>query len=343
MKKLIIMLLLTVLMILCASCEKKSDVDTLTYAVFPYLPDTKYYQELIEKRWSELEPDIKLVRAEWDCYSDSAPAGIDVVMYDCFVQDKIIDSGWVKPIERSSVQNINDIFPFASEGASRDGRLYGIPVFLCGNFLIYDTNCDILKKAEHLTDLSHCSELLVIASEDPMVRSQYILEAETDIHEKFGPPADNCAEEEKILALIDVLAVNGHKQDTSDELAVTYDNGVGEGYIGFSESMRFLKERMPATDIKAVSFSSGRNLPLLYADVVAVTAGVNGERYNKCVELMNVMADAEILTFLSDDNGEPAYLLLARQSPYTVLSEKFPLYNQLEKIASDENNQIITG
>ena len=49
-------------MILCISCEGKSDVDTLTYAVFPYLPDTGYYQELIEKRWSELEPDIKLVR-----------------------------------------------------------------------------------------------------------------------------------------------------------------------------------------------------------------------------------------------------------------------------------------
>ena len=32
--------------------------DTLTYAVFPYLPDMEYYQELIEERWAELEPDI---------------------------------------------------------------------------------------------------------------------------------------------------------------------------------------------------------------------------------------------------------------------------------------------
>ena len=343
MKKWVIFLLLTFLMTLCTSCEGKSDVGTLTYAVFPYLPDTQYYQELIEKRWSELEPDIKLVRAEWDCYSDSAPAGIDVVMYDCFVQDKIIDSGWIKPIERSSIQNISDIFPFAPEGASRDGKLYGIPVFLCGNFLIYDTNCDILEKAEHITDLSGCSGMLVIASEDPLVRSQYILEAATDIHGKFDPSADICAEEEKIIALIDGLAVSGHTQDTADELALTYDKGVGEGYIGFSESMRFLKERMPGTDIKTVSFGSGNNLPLLYADAAAVTAGVGGERYEKCVELMNVMADAEVLTSLSDDSGEPAYLLLARRSPYTVLSEKFPLYKQLEKIASDENNQVITG
>ena len=343
MKKMIIFLQVAVLMILFSSCEREGDVDSLTYAVFPYLPDTEYYQELIEKRWSELEPDIKLVRAEWDCYGDSAPTGIVVVMYDCSERDKIIDSGWIRPIDRSSIQDISDIFPFAPEGASRDGKQYGIPVFLCGNFLIYDTNCDILEKAEHITDLSDCSELLGIASEDPLVRPQYILEAAADIHGKFDPSADICAEEEKIIALIDSLAVSGHKQDTSDQLAAAYDKGIGQGYIGFSESMRLLKGRMPETDIKTVSFGPGNNIPLLYADAAAVTVGVGGERYEKCLELMNVMADAEILTSLSDDNGEPAYLLLARRSPYAVLKERFPLYNILERIASDENNQIITG
>ena len=38
-------------------------VETLTYAVFPYLPDAGRYQELIERRWAELEPDIRLQRA----------------------------------------------------------------------------------------------------------------------------------------------------------------------------------------------------------------------------------------------------------------------------------------
>ena len=56
--------------------------DALTYAVFPYLPDVGYYQELIERRWAELEPDIRLIRAEWACYTDGAPEGIDVVMLD---------------------------------------------------------------------------------------------------------------------------------------------------------------------------------------------------------------------------------------------------------------------
>lgn len=36
----------------------------------------------IERRWAETEPDIQLIRAEWDCYDDGAPEGIDVVMYE---------------------------------------------------------------------------------------------------------------------------------------------------------------------------------------------------------------------------------------------------------------------
>ena len=71
--------ILILMAILCsASCAGQS-MDTLTYAVFPYLPDPGYYREFIESRWDEIEPDIDLIRAEWDCYTDGAPEGIDVV------------------------------------------------------------------------------------------------------------------------------------------------------------------------------------------------------------------------------------------------------------------------
>ena len=80
-------------------------IDSLTYAVFPYLPDAEYYQELIERRWAEVEPDIHLVRAEWDCYSDGAPEGIDVLMYDAVMLEQIAAAGWIQPIEHDAVQD----------------------------------------------------------------------------------------------------------------------------------------------------------------------------------------------------------------------------------------------
>ena len=81
------------MMILCAACCAEARVDALTYAVFPYLPDSGYYQQIIEHRWAEVEPEIPLVRAEWDCYTDGAPEGIDVVMFDAVMLESLVDAG----------------------------------------------------------------------------------------------------------------------------------------------------------------------------------------------------------------------------------------------------------
>ena len=174
MKRIAAVVLSLLILVLCASCGSRAvKADSLTYALFPYLPDVEYYQELVERRWAEIEPDIKLIRADWDCYTGEAPEGIDVVMYDAVMRDVLIDSGWISPIDKASVQNEEDMFPFAVDGLAADGKLYGIPVFLCGNFLIYDRSCDALAKAERITDLADESELLVINSV-PFVRGRGI-------------------------------------------------------------------------------------------------------------------------------------------------------------------------
>ena len=91
MKKLCTALTVLLLFLCMTACGAES-VDTLTYAVYPYLPDAGYYQQLIERRWAELEPDIQLVRAQWDCYLGGEPEGIDVIMYDAVMQDRILSA-----------------------------------------------------------------------------------------------------------------------------------------------------------------------------------------------------------------------------------------------------------
>ncbi len=56
---------------------------------------------------------------------------------------------------------------------------------------------------------------------------------------------------------------------------------------------------------------------------------------------MNVIAEADVLSSLSVQNGLPQYLLLSRKSLYEPLAERFPIYAQLEKLASNENNNVI--
>lgn len=101
MKKKLLILITTLSVFLCLSCRRKEQTDTLTYAVFPHLPDSEYYQKLIEQRWKEIEPDIRLIRKDWDCYYDGAPDGIDVIMYDAVMLNALIDTGWIQPIDRN--------------------------------------------------------------------------------------------------------------------------------------------------------------------------------------------------------------------------------------------------
>ena len=266
-------------MLLCGQMCMAETVDSLTYAVFSYLPDCTYYQEIIEARWAELEPDIRLIRAEWNCYQDGKPEGIDVIMYDAVVQDKLIREGWIQSISPDAVREAQDIFPFALEGLTVQDRLYGIPVFLCGNFLIYDRDSPKMAGAEHITDFDAESEILVINSEAPITRSQYAIEITADMLGTANPPADERAE--TVLSLMDQLAVKAHRKDRNRQVAMAYDAGIGEGYIGFSESMRLLQNQGDRTEIRAISFSDRENVFRLYTDAAAVTAGVHGRRLEK--------------------------------------------------------------
>lgn len=105
--------------------------------------------------------------------------------------------------------------------------------------------------------------------------------------------------------------------------------------------MRLLKNRGSKTGIKTISFSDQENILRLYVDDVVVTAGVKGRRYEKCLEPMNVMAEADVLTALSVQEGVPQHLMLARKPPYQELVDRFPLYAQMEKLAGAEKNHII--
>ena len=109
MKRLLAIVILLIMLSTGACAEDR--VDTLIYAVYPYLPDAGYYQEIIERRWAEIEPDIRLVRARWDCYLVGAPEGIDVVMYDAVTRDALIGAGWIQPIAPEAVRQAGDIRP----------------------------------------------------------------------------------------------------------------------------------------------------------------------------------------------------------------------------------------
>ena len=108
-----------------------------------------------------------------------------------------------------------------------EGRLYGIPVFLCGNFLIYDQQYQALAAAEHLTDLAGLSGILVISSEKASSRHQYTIEVIADKQGAGNPDIDDGSGDEMLL--IDSLAVEGQKQiKASRSLCRTIPESAGD-------------------------------------------------------------------------------------------------------------------
>ena len=101
------------------------------------------------------------------------------------------------------------------------------------------------------------------------------------------------------------------------------------------------RPRIDQTSIKSISFSDRENVSRVYADAAAVTSGVDSQRYEKCLELINIMAGADLLTALSVLDGQPQYLLLPRKSPYRPLAGRFPIYAQMEELADNQNNHVI--
>lgn len=129
----------------------------------------------------------------------------------------------------------------------------------------------VLASAEHITDLAERSEILVVNSRIPQQRWQYAIEVIADATGEANPSAEDGAED--AVALLDRLAIDAHEHDDNDQVAAAYDAGTGWGYIGFSESMRWLENRLETTRIKAISFSDRANTPRLYVDAMAIAAG----------------------------------------------------------------------
>ena len=138
-----------------------------------------------------------------------------------------------------------------------------------------------LAEAGHLTDLADESEILVISSKDDTNRQQYIHEILADTLGEANPSAGSDAD--GLMYLMDQLAIDAHEQDDDTQVASAYDSGTGKGYIGFSESIRLLSDRISRTGIKSISFSEQDDIPRLYVDAVAVNSEVKGQRYEKCM------------------------------------------------------------
>ena len=61
----------------------------------------------------------------------------------------------------------------------------------------------------------------------------------------------------------------------------------------------------------------------------------------KCIELLNVMSEADIALKLSVVDNKPQYIFLSRISPYDDIAQRYPIYGKLKELLTDSRNHVI--
>ncbi len=351
----LVICLMTVILAACTVTNTRDDANENTegtvikYSVYPHLPDMNYYIQTIEEAWEALETGVSIEYSDYDCYVDGEPTDVDVIMYDAILLSQFIANDYLLPISDDEIENIDDFYPFTIRDQRTQGSLYGIPAFLCGTFLIYDQNKTDFDEVETISDLASEHDCVMLAYDK--MKKYLFLESYVDINgdASFMQNATgdvftgDCTSEEDPGYWVN-MAYNVSIKDTISEsknqLAVKYEEDFADAYFGYSETMRFIDDRLKDTAIKTISFSDDDDTPLLYADMVGLTKNVSNEKRDMCLKLANLMASKEVLLNVSHVNGEPQFLLMPRISVNNELARESSLYGMLRDIASDDKNSL---
>lgn len=332
--------------------KPKRTVEELSVAVYPYIPNVDLFERLLIEKWAELEPDVALNLERWECYN--GPNDCDVLMYDAVVLSYLVENGYIQPIAPEEMENVEGIIPFSLDGTFHKGRYYGMPFFLCGEFLIYYKSDTEMENVENLVKLASVAEErqkknpntgVVVYDNDSAV--YHYLDASIDMREEYSlyEQAPDCSNlDQKVLRYINTLPsiamdLPQEKLETMSEKEL-FSRGYGFAYFGYTEDMSSMGNALDKMAIKKLSFTENVNIPLFYLDVISVASHVTDpEKLELCKELMNLVASEDFLKELCFANGDPQYLLPARESVYLAAEEEYPMYSQLHAIAMDPCNR----
>ncbi len=216
-------------------------------------------------------------------------------------------------------------------------------MFLCCDLLIYDKENQALSEADDIFDVAASDSRLLISFAlygDHI----YLLDAAADkaqdaevvqYKEKIGDMEVSASKK----ALADA-AVPEYTDTDSNALAGLYDAGAADGYIGYPETMRFLRRRTDKTEVKQISISERSNIPMFYCDMAGISADVPENKTALCMDLIEIMTDTEVMKRMSVKDGTPQCLMFPRKLFYDEMEKEYPVYTKLKNIAGNTDNKL---
>jgi len=354
----------------------------LRAVLFGYIPDAGQDDfagliKILEDDFEAQHPDIDLrlvIDVNIDLY-DLAPEGqlatyfgagegsVDVLELDMVLLGDLVANGWLAPARIE----VPEIVAAAQEAVTQGGTSYGVPTYLCGNF--------IYSHAPGLEEAHNASELLAILGEAagpdlPALIGNYVgswtlpsvyLDAWADGHDNapdvvqtaYALPLDDatmgplgalaaaCASDGKNPCLDSTFKYNSKAEET-------FARGQSGGFIGYSERLYYIITGDPAAALPKVISApmSDGSKPTLFTDALVTSAKCSGPCRDDADLFISFMSDLErrqLIAFSQDvpENAPtgvtPRYLLQALSSFYTAEpAASDPIYRALQPTVTSE-------
>jgi thiamine pyridinylase len=350
-------------------------VRPLRISLFPYVPDQKLIQSVIEKRWKKLHPDVPLdfVTEGFDSYDQDPPADLDVFEFDGIGLDYYVRNNFLSPLALEDAKDSEDYLDFAWKGCLIDGRLYAIPRLACTYVMIYREGDKEIEGAKGLRELSQVlgvgpskypkgmtepvpepnKGLLIDLSGGTDCACLY-LDAFADVTGKYSvrPKLPLAIDLDSAgLADLRLLAgMAGKPQAFFEETwgappkrPTWFGEGKGRAFAGYTERLYFIpQEAHGKLKVRDLPMGERNKVNHLYVDMLGLNSSLRGERRKLAIELINVCTEAEtMLECLMPADGKPSqYLLPVRASVLKneKLLKEAPLYAELAKLLDPSTN-----
>ncbi|GLQ33353.1 extracellular solute-binding protein [Litoribrevibacter albus] len=366
-----------VMMSFMASCFAQAEptkVSTLRVALYPYVPDRLALFHKIEAIFESGNPGVNLELVDdssilWDYYSGGLQATkADVYEVDTILLSDLIQSGKITELKLPREDYSDEV----KAAVSRNGKTYGVPHWLCGNFLFYKKGDTEIESAATWGDLnkilSSRNESLFVDFKGKSTLGEWYL---TVLSELYGldeaqtliSESDRLDDEalSKLNVMLESCPAGFCRSDDLHDRTGYYSrafvSGKSSAYVGYSESLHYgiqyyLDNCTESSGCVSPEDIAVRRLPdfakatksggIGWVDALAVDAKLTPTKQLLAMKFIEFMASDEAYqAVLAPDWGEaPKYLISAT----TTLDIKgAPLYPALYSAHSGRGTGIHIG
>lgn len=140
---------------------------SLRIALYPYVPEKDLMYWKVERDFETANPEIDLqyIDLGYDYYSGGLTKSlqtknIDVVEIDTVFLHDLVLQGLIAMLPSSLIPKNSDFLKYSLDASKINGVFYGVPHYVCGNFLFYDKDDPEAKRFEACNTLYKLEQII---------------------------------------------------------------------------------------------------------------------------------------------------------------------------------------